>query len=270
VGLRFKALGELAMLLVTAVKSRVEAAGGRVRSGGLERLEREDENAVRLHLKDGEQVTANQAILASDPASLAEAGAGLASEDARFAQLSALEPLPRLDVHLSTDIDALADAFTGGHLIAMDSTAPLLLRRDGSPINGQAKGGWLQAVLPAAGDWIDREAHEIGGELEAELRRLLPALGNSPVTLQQVERRPCLSYHAPIEAGARRPAVTGALSNVYLAGEWCDTALPPTLEGAAAAGTQAAHHLLAQLGRTRPEPHSSAPTPSLLYRLLSG
>jgi zeta-carotene desaturase len=255
--------------LLAAARQRVEQAGGKMLAdGGLTRIEVENQRLVRLHLADGQEVPADQAILSLAPPRLIEAASGLSQLDGRFAKLPALEPTPRLDVHLSVTRPGSAPTLPTPHLLAMESALALILRREGAN-QADPHVEYLQALIPEAGDWIDRPAEQIASDVEAELRRLLPSRPWGPIQQRQVIKRPEAAYTHPPGVTGARPAATGAIENLYFAGSWCDTGWPATLEGAAAAGTQAAQHLLTRLGREAPAIREIRPTPSLLYRLLS-
>jgi hypothetical protein len=258
--------------LIGAVQQRVEAAGGQMlRTGGLRQIECERGCVVRLRLADGQEVPVNQAILAMGPGMLAEAGADLASQDRRFTQLHGLEPVPRMDIDICFNAPAGTDRspFEGNHLITPESAISLLVQREAgcSHVDG---GETIQAVLACAGDWIDRDSQQVSGDVAAELNRLMPTIGERELTVRRVDRRPRLSYGRPIDAGGTRPAMTGDMDNLELAGGWCATDLPPGLEGSAAAGTAAAQRVLARLGRESSAIEPPASEPGLLYRLLSG
>jgi phytoene dehydrogenase-like protein len=257
--------------LVAAARAHIERAGGRVLAGGeLARIEVEGQRVVRLHQSDGQEVPVDEAILSLGPPRLIEAGAGLSQIDGRFSQLASLEPVPRLDVHMTVQRTSEAPILPGPHVLPMESAVALVLRRGVAGEGSSAREHW-QAVIPSAGDWIDREEAQIASDVEAELRRLLPEQRWGPVTERRVDKRSALGYTQPPAIGPTRPATNGAIENLYFAGSWCDTGWPATLEGAAAAGTRAANHVLASLGREAPADDAPArPAPSLLYRLLSG
>ena len=257
--------------LLAAAKARIEQAGGRVLAdGGLTRIEVADDRVVRLHQADGQEVPANEAILSLAPPRLLEAGSDLSRIDGRFGQLAGLEPMPRVDVQLSIATRAGRALMTEPHLIPMDSAVPLILQRGVDQPAGDERVEHLQAVIPAAGPWIDRSDAQLAADVEAELRRLLPTAAWHEVRARRIDRRPALTYTLPVPPGGPRPSITGSIDNLYLAGGWADTGWPASLEGAAAAGTAAAHHVLGKLGRQAPEPVEAQSTPSLLYRLLSG
>jgi uncharacterized protein with NAD-binding domain and iron-sulfur cluster len=56
------------------------------------------------------------------------------------------------------------------------------------------------------------------------------------------ERR--ATFAATPEENARRPGARTAFANLYLAGDWTDTGLPATIEGAIRSGNRAADMVL--------------------------
>jgi len=81
-----------------------------------------------------------------------------------------------------------------------------------------------------------------------ELRAALPAAGDAVVTRATVVREPRATFSlAPGQPA--RPGVETGLSGFLLAGDWIDTGLPGTIEGAVVSGHRAAE---AALGLTRP------------------
>ena len=56
----------------------------------------------------------------------------------------------------------------------------------------------------------------------------------------QIVRERRATFAATPEENARRPGAATAFSNLYLAGDWTDTGLPATIEGAIRSGNTAA------------------------------
>ena len=103
--------------------------------------------------------------------------------------------------------------------------------------------GTLALVTSAADDLAVASVAEIARLAVAEVGRYLPSSRAATLLRARVvkERRatPVLS---PATA-RRRPGTETAIRNLALAGDWTDTALPATLEGAALSGHRAAAHL---------------------------
>jgi uncharacterized protein with NAD-binding domain and iron-sulfur cluster len=60
----------------------------------------------------------------------------------------------------------------------------------------------------------------------------------------QIVRERRATFAATPEQNARRPETRTAWNNVYLAGDWTDTGLPSTIEGAIRSGRKAAQHIM--------------------------
>jgi uncharacterized protein with NAD-binding domain and iron-sulfur cluster len=56
----------------------------------------------------------------------------------------------------------------------------------------------------------------------------------------QIVRERRATFAATPEENARRPGAATAFGNLYLAGDWTDTGLPATIEGAIRSGNRAA------------------------------
>jgi uncharacterized protein with NAD-binding domain and iron-sulfur cluster len=78
----------------------------------------------------------------------------------------------------------------------------------------------------------------------AQLTRALPALGAHRVARTVVVREPRATFSLAPGGPPRPPAIT-PLEGFYLAGDWTDTGLPGTIEGAVASGHRAADAVLA-------------------------
>jgi squalene-associated FAD-dependent desaturase len=103
--------------------------------------------------------------------------------------------------------------------------------------------GHLSLVSSGATDLVARENDDIVGLASRQLAHTLPAFGSRRVVRAVVvrERRATFSL-AP--GGPPRPPTTTGLRGFFLAGDWTDTGLPGTIEGAVLSGHHAAKALL--------------------------
>lgn len=102
-------------------------------------------------------------------------------------------------------------------------------------------GGHLSAVSSGAVDLIRLENDELIARAEADVRRVLPAAGRAALTRALVVREPRAGFSlAPGEPP--RPRTVTPLAGFLLAGDWTDTGLPATIEGAVRSGNAAARH----------------------------
>ncbi|WP_162305807.1 hydroxysqualene dehydroxylase HpnE [Oleisolibacter albus] len=121
----------------------------------------------------------------------------------------------------------------------------------GSPLLGLVGGTaeWLflrgdvaSVTVSAADALLDRPAEVLTQCLWADLGRALGLSGPCPPVRLIKEKR--ATFAATPAQLARRPGARTALANLLLAGDWTDTGLPATIEGAVQSGHHAADLLL--------------------------
>jgi zeta-carotene desaturase len=147
--------------------------------------------------------------------------------DARLRPLDQFQVNPILGVHLWFDrevMDIPHLALTTGKLQWVFNKA----------------GGYLHGVISGAHDLVDTPAEAIAAICEAELAAKLPTMRGAKRIGAKVikEKRATFSLVPGIDR--IRPTATGAIDNLLLAGDWCATGWPATMEGAARSGYMAA------------------------------
>jgi uncharacterized protein with NAD-binding domain and iron-sulfur cluster len=100
-------------------------------------------------------------------------------------------------------------------------------------------GGHLSAVSSGAVDLLRLENEELVARAEADVRRVLPAAARASITRAMVVREPRAGFSVAPDAPPRPRTVT-PLRGFLLAGDWTDTGLPATIEGAVRSGFAAA------------------------------
>jgi hydroxysqualene dehydroxylase len=101
----------------------------------------------------------------------------------------------------------------------------------------------LSIVASGADDLVRMDNASITGAAHAQIRRAIPALARSVVERSVVVREPRATFSlAP--GGAQRPGCATGITGFYLAGDWTDTGLPGTIEGAVVSGHAAAEAAL--------------------------
>lgn len=102
-------------------------------------------------------------------------------------------------------------------------------------------GGHLSAVTSGAVDLVRLENDELIRRAEVDVRRVLPAAARATLTRALVVREPRAGFSLAPNAPPRPKTVT-PLPGFLLAGDWTDTGLPATIEGAVRSGFAAAQH----------------------------
>ena len=97
----------------------------------------------------------------------------------------------------------------------------------------------LAISLSAARSFAGRGSAELVTHFVAELTRLLPAAAGARLTESIVTREPAATFYGGPGTDRLRVNAECALPGVYLAGAWCNTGWPATMEGAVRSGTEA-------------------------------
>ncbi|MEN3976715.1 hydroxysqualene dehydroxylase HpnE [Emcibacter sp. SYSU 3D8] len=96
----------------------------------------------------------------------------------------------------------------------------------------------VSITISAAGDEAQLDADEIASRCWADVQVALGVDGAVPPFRVVKEKR--ATFAQDPAAVARRPDATTRLDNLYLAGDWTNTGLPATIEGAIRSGSKAA------------------------------
>jgi squalene-associated FAD-dependent desaturase len=183
-------------------------------------------------LKDGQNHVFDQVVLAVPWTAAAKL---LPARDRAQQLATSLLPGPILGIHLWTDRPLAPDLITG----FLDSPLHWLFDRTSTLPTGN--GGHLYAaVISAVSDRIDQSGKELVELVLSEIHRLIPSSRESKVTHHVVYKSRDATFSGPIGRPLARPSPVTSLENLYLAGDWTDTNLPATIEGAAVSGFNAA------------------------------
>lgn len=96
----------------------------------------------------------------------------------------------------------------------------------------------ISVTISAANTQVDRDRADLAAAVWAEV---CSALGlTAPLPLWQVVKERRATFAATVEQDALRPPAATATCNLFLAGDWTQTGLPSTIEGAIRSGVTAA------------------------------
>jgi zeta-carotene desaturase len=211
----------------------VAARGGEVRTSALARLAVARGTVEHVEVR-GERFVAPRVIVAvpwfglrtlfgpSAPAELAPV----------LAAAAAMEPMPIVTVNLWYDRTIMQEAFVGLPGRKMQWVFDKRVAFGGSASH-------LSLVSSGAADIVAMRNDELAALAAREVESSLPgARGVWPVRATVVREKQATFSLAPGQPD--RPGVRTAIGNLFLAGDWTDTGLPATIEGAVVSGHRAA------------------------------
>jgi predicted NAD/FAD-dependent oxidoreductase len=149
-----------------------------------------------------------------------------------------IQDAPIVSLHLWLDRPILREPFVG----LLDSPVHWVFSRDhihGAKAAGQ-EGHVVTAVVSGARDLVDKPGAELEELTLRELGRFLPEARGARVLHRVVYKARSATFAATPETEPLRPETTTGWSNFWLAGDWTNTGLPATIEGAILSGARAA------------------------------
>jgi len=207
----------------------LEAHGGTVEMRAqVASLELAPDRVAGVRLRDGRRLAADACIAAVPPGALAAiVPPALAPPP--------FETSPIVSVHLWYDRPVLRGDFVG----LLGTRTQWLFDHSHAGSAGTGIHG-LSAVLSADREAVAWERERIVAAVAADVRLTCPAAGEARLLRSVVVKERHATIATTPEAERRRPPVATAIDNLFLAGDWIATGLPPTIESATLAGHRAA------------------------------
>lgn len=257
VGIPKVPLGEL----YGGCREAIERRGGTVRTRTAVRgLRLENGRVAAAVLDDGAELSADYFLSAVPHDLLLELlpPEAVAGEKA-FANLRELRCSPITGVHLWLDRVVTWEPY----LALLDRTTQWIFNktqlygdavvgaRHAEPQSAQpsAAGQYLQLVISASYDLVEKSRQEIVDLCWREIQEALPAAQSAQLLKSTVVKEIAATFSPAPGCDRLRPGPRSPLSNMFLAGDWTATGWPATMEGAVRSGYLAAESILAAEGR---------------------
>ena len=227
----------LARLYTAAAEIIARAGGDMLLSRPAERLRHTQGRIVGVHLKNGDVLTADAYVCAVPPYRLAHlCDEVLRTSDPRLRRLQDFDYSPTISVRICYDrrVTRLP------HAALLGSPVQWVFAEDTRDDRSQV----LRLVASAAREWVDVPAVDIGRRACELLGAYLPDVRCAGVMSVDVVKERRATFRPAPGSDAMRPPSAGAVDNLFLAGDWCRTGWPATMEGAVRSGYLAASAIL--------------------------
>jgi zeta-carotene desaturase len=225
----------LSELFVDPAIAFITRHGGEIRAAcRIHSVEINNNHIASIHTAAGERLQADAFISAIPFFDLPF----VLSDDLIVPSLPLFVSTPILSINLWFD----REVFKGEFAAVLNSNIQWIFNRSKlckSPVN-ESKRQHLSLVISGAGEYIEFSKDNIVQLALDDLKRVLPATVDAGLLHSLVikERRATFSPRPGLEPS--RPDTRTKLDNFFLAGDWTNTGLPATIEGAVMSGRKAA------------------------------
>lgn len=220
----------------------IAEAGGHVRMGVSVQALAFDGMRISGVVTDEGAVDAGAVVASVPPDRLARLCSDtLKAADVRLSRLGEVQFSPILGVHLHFAQPVMRTP----HLVLPGRDTQWLFCK-GRDAHGHHQ---VHAVISAAHSWMDLDEPQIQARVMRDIHWGLPhSAGIEPLGIRAVKEKratfACVPGIDAIRPRTELDGVRGGVRNLLLAGDWCDTGWPATMEGAARSGFAAARAIV--------------------------
>jgi zeta-carotene desaturase len=165
-----------------------------------------------------------------------------------LANLGKIQASPITGVHFWFDREVMREPF----VTLLETTTQWIFNKTAlyGEANGESKeaGQYLQLVISASYDLLQKPRQEIIDLCLAEVRQALPAAREAVLTKATVIKEAGATFSPQPGVDKWRPTQQTSIRGMFLAGDWTATGWPATMEGAVRSGYLAAEAVLRAAG----------------------
>lgn len=215
---------DLSNLFCSDASEYICSNGGAIEfSARVLRLEREGDHIRRIILNNNNVISGfRQVICAIPPYSLSRITGGILNDIPEFGY----SPIVSLHIALNRPCTWLKENFYA----LMGSPVHWVFNHD----------SYISTVTSGADEWKELSASEIQEIVITELCKYIPGFSTEDIMNIRVIREKRATVIFDNETSASRPGAVTDIKNLFLAGDWTNTGLPATIEGAVKSGRIAA------------------------------
>ena len=240
--------------LYDGCKSEIERRGGEVLLRAPVRgLKIENSTLAGIRFDEGREETADAYVFAVPHTALAELlPESVKQSDPALANLDKIKVAPITGVHFWFDRIVTDEPF----ITLLDTTIQWIFNKTAlyADSNATAKtaapGQYLQLVISASYDLLQKSRQEIIDLCLAELRQALPASRDAQLLKATIIKEAAATFSPEPGVDRWRPKQQTSVPRLFLAGDWTATGWPATMEGAVRSGYLAAEAVLSTAGET--------------------
>jgi zeta-carotene desaturase len=241
--------------LYDGCKSEIERRGGEViLRAPVRSLKMENGELAGVRFDEGREESADAYVFAVPHTALAELlPESVKQGDPSLANLDRIKVAPITGVHFWFDRTVMREPF----VTLLDTTTQWIFNKTAlyADLNGARKsseaGQYLQLVISASYDLLQKSRQEIIDLCLAELRQALPAAREAQLVKATVIKEAAATFSPEPGVDRYRPKQVTSIHRLFLAGDWTATGWPATMEGAVRSGYLAAEALLRADGAPR-------------------
>jgi zeta-carotene desaturase len=254
--------------LYEGCREAVLRRGGEVRlRAGICKIRVRDNRFMSVVMDDGAEISADVCIAAVPHDTLLNLlPREMSQENGSLSGLANIKTSPITGVHLWYDRTVMTEPFLtlldhitqwvfnktllyGTH--ETNGAAARQAPQSDRPFEPDADGQYLQLVISASYDLVQKSRQEIIDLCCRELAEVLPATRDAKLRKATVIKEINATFSPAPGVDRWRPAQKTSVKKLFLAGDWTRTAWPSTMEGAVRSGYLAAEALLAASGELR-------------------
>jgi squalene-associated FAD-dependent desaturase len=256
--------------LYDGCKAEIERRGGEVILRAPARgLRIENERITGILFDAGREEKADACIFAVPHSVLYELlPAQVKQTHAALENISKIKAAPITGVHFWFDREVMQEPF----VTLLDTTTQWIFNKTklygSSAGNSKAAGQYLQLVISASYDLLQKPRQEIIDLCLKEVRQALPAARDAQLVKATVIKEAAATFSPAPGVDRWRPKQETSVHGMFLAGDWTDTGWPATMEGAVRSGYLAAEAVLRVAGSPQKFLRPDLP-PDGLMRLLT-
>jgi len=232
----------LSDLYVAPAARYLSERGGELRTGApATALHTEGGRVKAVELRTEERVPCDTLVLAAPHSATRKLlPPDLLNSDPRLSRLDELGSSPIVSVNIWFDRPVTTLGFFG----LLGSPIQFVFNKCVLWDQEIARGGYLACVVSAASALASSTNEEITRVAPEEIVRYIPEARAARTTRTMVVREKQATFSGRPDVLSLRPPAQTAIPNLALAGDWTDTGLPGTIEGAVRSGLRAAQCLM--------------------------